>query len=931
MSDKHNTVGPDPLEKAATGSWEPAKPPAPSDAAAPAAHSASADETGPPVRGAPSVSDAPAPASAAGREPPRELPNPFGRYRILQQLGKGAMGAVYLALDTQLDRQVALKIPFFTREDGPHLADRFRREARAMARLHHPNLCPVHDVGEIDGVQFLSMAYIDGRSLAEQMRAGFAPSDVELAALVEKLALALDSAHQAGIVHRDLKPSNIMIRPDGEPVIMDFGLARRHKEGEAELTHSGVILGTPAYMSPEQVEGRHSHVGPRTDVYALGVILYQLLAGRLPFEGSVGSVMTQIVRDPPPEPHALRPGVSLELEAICLKAMAKSAEQRYGSAREFAEDLRRFLSGGAVMATTADVRRAGKRRRGAGGPAARRGRIPRWAWVAGAGVLALAATVLLIIQRREQPRATTVGKQPGTPLAGSTELARTAVPAVTDPFTPRPDAPDQSWRLPPEPRRFPSLRDTISHLPPWLLADKDPPFDLARYFEVPVWEDNAAPLYLKALYEFTPDVVLCFPDSTRAKQYQVATDRSARFRMLHDAWEKDRPSVPDDQFDPVLEEFNTGFELLRQAQRKRECVFEVGAGMGALLPHAQACRAVANVEIHRARRDLNRVRIDEVIADVAMILRLARDVNHRGVAITFLIACAIDSVICDEVIRRILLHPALTKEQCARLIAILRERDRETDADLRRALQGEYVLHRVMLHDFQYRVGDFSRDRLQSFGVPVPKKGEPGTVGEVIVRLLTLLQTTDPSDDSVNKVRQAQRIDAMTDADYDREAAIVDDGFRSLLATCDRPVWERLRLASRIQDEFARNQDSRIVRYTRLPQTTVQAERRNRAQLAGMICLACLRLWQFDHAEPPTGLQDLLSAAGVNDLIADPYGKGTPFRFVLLDGQPVIYSLGADEYDDGGRKEWDLTPEGSGDFTFRLETIEALKQRRRAR
>jgi predicted Ser/Thr protein kinase len=911
MSDKPEAVGADPPGHDATGERPAARPP---------------------EGGMRSVSDTTSQAAAVPRQLPRELPSPFGRYHVLRRLGQGAMGAVYLALDTQLDREVALKVPFFNDDDGPDVLDRFRREARAMATLHHPNLCPVYDVGAIGGVQFLSMAYVDGRSLAEQLRAGFAPSDVQMAALVEKLALALDSAHRAGVVHRDLKPANVMIRPDGEPVIMDFGLARRHKEGEAELTHSGMILGTPAYMAPEQVEGRAGQIGPRTDVYALGVILYQLLAGRLPFEGSVGSVLAQIVRDPPPEPHQLRAGVSLELEAISLKAMAKSAEQRYGSAREFAEDLRRFLSGSAVMATTADVRRAGKRPHDRGGSTARRTLLPRrWAWVGGAGLLALAAASVFVFQRFGQPRATSDGGQTGTARSPSTELAKTAVPPETDPFTPRPDAPDQSWRLPPEPRRFPSLRDTISRPPPWLLADKNPPFDLARYFEAPVWEDNAAPLYLKAFFEFSPDVVGCFPESTRAKQYQVAKDRSDRFWKLLGRWGKDRRSVPDDQFAPVLEEFNTGFELLRQAQRKRDCVFEIGAGLGALLPHAQPSRMVADVEVHRARRDLERGRIDDVIADVAMTLRLARDVNHRGVDMTFLVGCAIDAIICEEVVRPILLHPDITKEQCARLIAVLRERDRDRDADLRRAFQGEYVTTRVMLHDFQYRVGDFSRDTLRTFGLPVPQQGGRGAAGEVIVSLLTTRTgLTGPSDDSLDRTRMAQRIDAMTDADYEREAVIVDDGFRSLLATCDRPVWERLRLASRIQDQFARNQDSRIVRYTRLPQTTVQAERRNRAQLAGMICLACLRLWQLEHAEPPASLSALLTAAGVNDLIADPYGRGEPFRLVLIDGRPVIYSLGADEQDDGGRKEWDLTSDGQGDLTFRLETFEALKQRRGA-
>ena len=215
------------------------------------------------------------------------LPEKFGRYSIKRKLGQGEMGAVYLALDTVLDREVALKIPFFGPEDGPDDVKRFYREARAMATLHHPNLCAVHDVGEQDGIHYLCMAYIKGRTLRDFLKAPKTYTVRQVASLMRRTALALEEAHCVGVVHRDLKPANIMIDKKGQPVIMDFGLARRQKESEATLTQSGQILGTPAYMAPEQVEGDQSKVGPRSDIYALGVICYEMLAGKRPFQGTL--------------------------------------------------------------------------------------------------------------------------------------------------------------------------------------------------------------------------------------------------------------------------------------------------------------------------------------------------------------------------------------------------------------------------------------------------------------------------------------------------------------------------------------------------------------------------------------------------------------------------------------------------------------------
>ncbi|MFO0811071.1 MAG: protein kinase [Gemmataceae bacterium] len=275
--------------------------------------------------------DALPPMDADG--PPRE----FGRYRLERLLGQGAMGAVYQAHDTQLDRRVALKVPLTAGGAGSKARERFDREARAAATLRHPGICPVYDVGEFVGTPYLTMAFIDGRPLADLIPKGGWPDPAAAGEIVRKVAVALAEAHRHGVVHRDLKSANVMLDAAGEPIVTDFGLARRESPTDARLTQDGAILGTPAYMAPEQARGEPA--GPPCDVYALGVILYEMLTGTIPFDGNSVAVVAKVLTEEPKPIEALRPDTPPRLAAICRMAMAKKPAERFASMTAFADAL----------------------------------------------------------------------------------------------------------------------------------------------------------------------------------------------------------------------------------------------------------------------------------------------------------------------------------------------------------------------------------------------------------------------------------------------------------------------------------------------------------------------------------------------------------------------------------------------------------------
>ncbi len=273
-----------------------------------------------------------------------------GRFQVISILGRGSFGTVYRAHDPLLDREVALKVPRFGPDDRD-MMERFHREAKAAARLHHPNIVTLYENGQTDEGPYLVTEFISGVPLSQKLR----EKRLDLRTAVDwtrQIAEGLHYAHAEGIVHRDVKPANIMLNLAGRPQVMDFGLAKREGDIESGMTMDGQIVGTPNYMSPEQARGAIAEIGPHSDQYSVGVVLYEMLCGRPPFSGDPWTIIARVanVREAPPAPRSVRPDLPRDLEACCLKAMEKDPHSRYPNLQALADDLDHWLRGLPLLA-----------------------------------------------------------------------------------------------------------------------------------------------------------------------------------------------------------------------------------------------------------------------------------------------------------------------------------------------------------------------------------------------------------------------------------------------------------------------------------------------------------------------------------------------------------------------------------------------------
>jgi eukaryotic-like serine/threonine-protein kinase len=278
----------------------------------------------------------------------------FGDYELLEEIARGGMGVVWKARQSSLNRTVALKMIRAGALAGPDEVARFLREAEAAANLQHANIVAIHEVGEHGGQHYFSMDFVAGRDLGAIVKDG--PLSPQRAArYVKIIAEAIHFAHQRGTLHRDLKPQNVLIDGADQPRITDFGLAKIMND-DSRLTQSGVVMGSPSYMPPEQAAGRHGDVGPASDVYSLGAMLYELLTGRPPFRGLTAlATLHDVMEAEPASPRRLNANVPPDLETICLKCLEKSPSARYPTARALAEELDRFLKGEPIQARPASA------------------------------------------------------------------------------------------------------------------------------------------------------------------------------------------------------------------------------------------------------------------------------------------------------------------------------------------------------------------------------------------------------------------------------------------------------------------------------------------------------------------------------------------------------------------------------------------------
>ena len=272
-----------------------------------------------------------------------------GRYRLEASIGAGGMAEVFRGFDSRLDRAVAVKILAPQYAKDPSFVGRFRREAQAAARLNHPNVVGVYDSGSDDGTHFIVMEFIEGRTLADFLSKGGRLAPTKAVEITERIADALDAAHAQGVIHRDIKSANVMVTRAGVVKVMDFGIARI-AEGAENVTQTAAVLGTASYLSPEQAQGLP--VDARSDIYSLGIVLYEMLAGAPPFEGdSAMAVAYKHVQETPPPPSAKNPDVPPALDAVVMRALAKNPANRYATAAEFRDDLERVRRGDQVQAT----------------------------------------------------------------------------------------------------------------------------------------------------------------------------------------------------------------------------------------------------------------------------------------------------------------------------------------------------------------------------------------------------------------------------------------------------------------------------------------------------------------------------------------------------------------------------------------------------
>jgi hypothetical protein len=909
------------------------------------------------------------------------------RYRLTRVHAEGGLGRVWLARDSELNREVALKEIRPDHAGDPDARQRFLKEAQITGQLEHPGIVPVYEFArrQEDGQPYYVMQFVRGRTLrdaiAEHHRrpgGGFADR-LGLRALLDaflKVCQTVAYAHSRAVVHRDLKPDNVVLGAFGEAVLLDWGLATVVDRPEAstgpadasalvDLSGDAVALktlglvGTPAYMAPEQVECLHDRIDARTDVYALGGILFEILTGRPPAEGTTtAEVFRKILDGAIPRVRDLAPAADRALEAVCAKALSRDRADRYPGATDLAEDVRRWMAGESVSVYRdwLAVRLMRQFRR-------YRKWVPLLACVAFFDVLVVTVAligyvdrilhmttgrlgVLIVTALVLTPLAAQAGAAVGLlgglvarrlprrlgwtpdvggsgPAAAALAGAALAVVALLAGLLGSHTVDDlKSFPLSPSAKSdatapsagatdYPRLPGS-GELPSPRLVSPGAPFDVAAFLAPVPPEENAAPLYLDALMEFDPGMADCFPEGEGRRRAAIARRRQGLANGLLKAWGSDRASVDRAALDALLEEYAVGFLKLEQAQRRPRCVFQTALSVDAPLPHTQAARAVGRGVTLRAGRALERGDVEGALDDVARLLRLARDLRHRAPVVGQLVASAIEWSALKEILPEALAHPGLKPEQCDRLTALLRDHAGRSPDPFAEGVRSEYLMFGHSLSKFvevyarEQRLGGSTvRNALRkTFQFPIGLSAELRGAD---------LDRYGPEIDAQLARKGAVRFREDTEqawVDYTKEVLTLETV----------PLRDRGRRYGEVTESMLR--DHPLVRYLAIEDcpALVAAYLRAEAVSRGALALVALRRWQLTGGDPSADLAAIARASGLPDVPADPYRPdGGPLRLAVVDGEPLVYSIGPDDRDDGGRIEAESKPQPRGDLRFRIK------------
>ena len=455
------------------------------------------------------------------------------------------------------------------------------------------------------------------------------------------------------------------------------------------------------------------------------------------------------------------------------------------------------------------------------------------------------------------------------------------------------------------------LPGAVSQPPDWIVAEA--PFDIVEFFRPIPIEENAAPLYLETLIEFSTELASLFPEDQQENLIKRYRPRIEKMNRLSQAWNTNRASVSRPELDSLLEEYETGFAKLAEAQKRPRCVFETGITFSSVLPHFQSVRSIARVFGLQTSRDLESGEIKRPLRLLEILLRLNRDMRNRALGITQL-SCSGANTLTFKTMTEILDSPHCTKDHCDRLIALLAQHAKEMPDTAGAAIKMEYIVSRTAMRDIEYRTGDFSPEGLSKMSKDFGN-GAKASIGEFLATLT----------ESENNPRRAMQIDSqlalMTAADYAREAETLNNYIRELITTARQPFPEAQKnlnlLAGSVSNSVTFNlfQPGDTKPWT----TTVFLVPAEAVFLRGTQCLAALRRWQLNAKGVPDDLASVCKLAGMESVPIDPY-SGSPFRMTKIDGKPVIYSIGPDLADNQGRLETNrsLIDPTQGDVVFRL-------------